>query len=105
MERGSSAVEALDVITQLLETYGQGGACFIDPSRQGITYHNSFIIADPVEAWVLETVGKHWAAEKCTGLSLSYSLSPMFIYSSYESQLELVFRTLGFDWYFYCMVS
>nr|CAD7449050.1 unnamed protein product [Timema bartmani] len=62
LERSENAEHAVDVITQLLETYGQGGPCSdTDPF---FTYHNSFLIADPKEAWVLETADKEWAAER-----------------------------------------
>ncbi|CAK1554999.1 unnamed protein product [Leptosia nina] len=62
LERGNSAEEALDIITDLLEKYGQGGPCSeFDDSH---FYHNSFLIADSKEAWVLETSGKLWAAER-----------------------------------------
>lgn len=61
LERAATAREALEVITSLLETYGQGGNCgYLHP----MYYHNGFLIADPVEAWVLETADVHWAAEK-----------------------------------------
>ena len=61
LERAATADEALDVIIALLETYGQGGNCGF--SHQ-MYYHNGFLIADRESAWVLETAGKHWAAEK-----------------------------------------
>jgi secernin len=61
LERTTTAREALDLIIRLLEQYGQGGNCgFTHP----FYYHNSFLIADLQEAWVLETAGKQWAAER-----------------------------------------
>lgn len=64
LERSSSSQQAVDVITLLLEKYGQGGPCSdIDTD---LVYHNSFLIADPKEVWVLETAGHLWAAEQVT---------------------------------------
>ncbi|XP_027728407.1 secernin-2 isoform X2 [Vombatus ursinus] len=65
LERGSSAQEALTVITNLLEQYGQGGSCREDPTP--FCYHNTFLLADRKEAWVLETAGKLWAAQRIRG--------------------------------------
>ena len=61
LERSRSAGEALDVMIALLERHGQGGDCSRTRPR---TYNNSFIIADAHEAWVLETLGRHWISER-----------------------------------------
>jgi secernin len=61
LERANTAFDALKVITQLLEEYGQSGNCGF---AHKLFYHNSYLIADNHEAWVLETVDRHWAAEK-----------------------------------------
>ena len=68
LERGRDAREALEVIATLVEQHGQGGAGF-GPGESG--YFNSFLIADPESAWVLETTGRRWAAKPVTLASLS----------------------------------
>lgn len=65
LERADTAEGAVDVITELLEKYGQGGSCMEDES--GFTYHNSFLISDRMEAWLLETSGRYWVAERVKG--------------------------------------
>ncbi|KAK0143905.1 Secernin-3 [Merluccius polli] len=62
LERADTAEKAVCVITDLLEKHGQGGACMEDDCS--FTYHNSFLVADRTEAWVLETSGRYWAAER-----------------------------------------
>ncbi len=65
LERADTARQTLDIIIDLLETHGQGGNHGF-PKKE--YYHNSFIIADPHEAWLLETAGKYWAAVQVRGV-------------------------------------
>ncbi|MCX8073557.1 MAG: C69 family dipeptidase [Candidatus Binatia bacterium] len=58
LERATTAREAVRVMSELLATYGQGGSGFADKDWP---YHNSFLVADPHEAFVWETSGRHWA--------------------------------------------
>ncbi|MCZ8134210.1 MAG: C69 family dipeptidase, partial [Algoriphagus sp.] len=59
LERGKTAKEACQVIIALLQEYGQN-ACG-GYKNKNFYYHNSFLIADPKEAFILETAGKSWA--------------------------------------------
>ncbi|MFH2065409.1 MAG: C69 family dipeptidase [Pseudomonadota bacterium] len=65
LERGETAAQAVTIITGLMKTYDQGGNCGY---RNKMFYHNSYLLADPRETWLLETAGNHWAAKKITGV-------------------------------------
>ncbi|XP_060012915.1 secernin-1 isoform X2 [Lagenorhynchus albirostris] len=65
LERGATAKEALDVIVALLEEHGQGGNYYEDANSYH-SFQSAYLIVDSEEAWVLETVGKYWAAERIT---------------------------------------
>lgn len=74
LERAATAAEALEVIITLLERHGQGGSCGHLTPRY---YHNSFLIADATEAYVLETMRRHWLVERVRGvrsISNAYSI-------------------------------
>ena len=69
LERARSAAEAVEVLTGLLETIGQGGIA--DAAHQA-AYDSSFLIADPTEAFVLETAGSDYAvAPFSAGVAIS----------------------------------
>ncbi len=65
LERCKTADEALDLVTWMLGRHGQGGAAGYRDKR--FSYHNAFVIADPRSAWLLETAGRFWAAERVRG--------------------------------------
>jgi secernin len=65
LERAATAQAAVHIITDLIETFGQGGNCGY---AHKLFYHNSFLLADPESVWVLETAGRHWAAKQVDGV-------------------------------------
>jgi len=69
LERATTASEGVKVITDLMAEFGQGGN---HSAAHETYYHNSYILADPHDAWVIETAGPHWAAKKIRGI---YSIS------------------------------
>jgi dipeptidase len=82
LERGNTARQAMEVITTLLGQYGQGGSCIVGADY----YYSSFLIADPDDAWVVETAGKRYAVKHVTQSdSISNYLT---IGSDYDSQLS-----------------
>lgn len=84
LERANTAAEAVDVITALLERYGQGGNC---GHYSRFYYQNGFLVADAREAFVLETVGRWWVVERVRdvrALSNAYSIGDTFEKASRE---------------------
>jgi dipeptidase len=72
LERGRTAREALVAMASLLEEHGQGGPAFA-PGKFG--YHNGFLMADPDEAWVMQTSNRRWAAQHVSVDAISNHIS------------------------------
>lgn len=88
LERAPTAREAVSVVVELLERHGQGGPC--SHERPGFRYHNSFLVADPFGAIVLETAGRNWATEevKAGARSISNGLTIAAFAASYSDRLR-----------------
>ena len=61
LERCTTAKQAAECIVSLLVRYGQGGNCAFDKTFR---YDNAFLLADPGEAWILETAGREWVLSR-----------------------------------------
>lgn len=64
LERAYNAEEAVDIIGDLLEEYGQGGAA--GHRDKAFRCDSVFLIGDREQAWLMETAGNLWAA-RCIG--------------------------------------
>ncbi|MCB1160829.1 MAG: C69 family dipeptidase, partial [Leptospiraceae bacterium] len=96
LQSTKTAEMALECITTLLEKYGQD-ACGGYRDRN-FFYHNSFIITDPEESFVLETVGKHWVAKKIKGYyAISNGLSINDDYEYCNEGLKEFAKSKGFQ--------
>lgn len=61
LERARNCQEAIQIMTDLLERYGQGGSAELKGNSH---FDSSFIMADSNEAYILETAGRKWAVKK-----------------------------------------
>lgn len=74
LERATSAEHGMRVLIDILERFGQSGSTNLMYEQ---SYQNGFIIADPQQAWVVETAGRHWAAKQVrdvSSISNAYSI-------------------------------
>jgi len=77
LERAGTADEGLKIITALLQTYGQGGLEQKATTCKG--YDHTFMIADILDTWLLETAGRHWVAKRVKAVA---TLAPALMVSS-----------------------
>ena len=61
LQRCSTSIEGKNLIISLLNEYNQGGNCGFSKT---FYYQNSFLLVDQNEGWVIETIGKDYAAKR-----------------------------------------
>jgi hypothetical protein len=61
LERCHTARQAVDLLTGLIERYGQGAFPGCSPS---VDLDHAFIVADPFEAYAVEAAGTHWVYQE-----------------------------------------
>lgn len=72
-ERATTADHAVELITTLIERWGQGGS---GEGNADEPYWSSFLVADATSGWVVETSGRTWVAEPTgPGRAISNRLS------------------------------
>ncbi|TGN10430.1 carcinine hydrolase/isopenicillin-N N-acyltransferase family protein [Leptospira ilyithenensis] len=104
LERCKTAKEALGLITKLLEKYGQD-ACGGYENRS-FFYHNSFIIADRSDGFILETADRLWVAKpivKFYAISNGLTIESDYTMSSKNLEEEAIkadYRMKGKDFSF-----
>jgi len=64
LERSRTAADGVDVITDLLSRFGQGGSGVPDGDDP---YDSSFLLVDGQSGWVVETSGRDWVAAPIDG--------------------------------------
>ena len=92
LERARTAPDAVEVMTDAISLYGQGKFA---NDADVLTYDNSYIVADPREAFVIETAGHEWAVkrvERAAGISNHHSISTDWSSVSPSAEREAIDR-------------
>jgi secernin len=76
LERSLTARQAVEVMGALVEQYGQFGSAVPAKPHDVGGYDNSFLVADPGEAWIVEAVGRRWLARRIQQGTTSISNQP-----------------------------
>lgn len=99
LERGGTAERAVEVVTDLLERYGQWGPAVQGRNDPGGCYENAFVFADHKEAWLLETSGRRWVARRQREgtLALSNQLTIRREWTLASPDLEEYAHTMGWS--------
>ncbi len=81
MERCKTAKEGVDLITQLLDKYGNSFLTYEHHRYwSGLTY----VIVDSEEAWIIECTPRHWAAKRCPDDGVFFYANEMLLENDYD---------------------
>ncbi len=92
LERARTCREAIQVIGSLLKEFGQGGNCELPGNSH---FDINYLLADPQEAWVLETAGREWAARRVREIG---SISNAFIIGKDWDMTSVAGPGQALDW-------
>lgn len=99
LERGRTAEQAVGVMTDLVERYGQWGSGVPCRSAADGAYDNSYLVADAREAWVLETSGRRWVAKRVERGTWAVSNQPTIRTDWDDASTDLVEHAIGRGWW------
>jgi secernin len=92
LERTRNCREAIELMTGLLEEYGQGGSAELKGNSH---FDSSFLMADTTEAYILETAGRKWAVRRIESIG---SISNMLGIGSKWDRCSVMTEKGELDW-------
>lgn len=99
LERSTTARQAVEVMGGLVEQYGSFGSGVPGKDHASGGYDGSFLIADPREAWIVETIGRRWAARRFAQGTTSISNQPSIRAAWDLGSQDLAQYAVEMDWW------